>query len=394
MKVGDTLEVEVERLASGGDGVAHAPDGRVVFIPFAAPGDRLTVQLDAVRPRFARARIERIDAPGEGRTEPPCPVFGRCGGCRWQHLDQELQEAAKAQIVVDALARIGGIEPPEEVPVHGAEPYGYRERARLRVRAGQVGFLQEGSHELCAIGSCPVLAPPLDEVLGALAADAGPDREVELTLSDDGEVALREVSPGARTGPASVHVVGEDRIRTPAGAFVQANGLLRAELAACVHGHAGSGEVAIELHAGSGLFTLGLARRFARLTAVEADSSALQGLGENLAAAGLSALRVEASVETWLAAEAEREHPDAVVLDPPRTGLGAASAERLAALGAARIVYVSCDPATLARDLKPIVAAGYELAALDVFDCFPQTAHVETVVRMERPAGRDGAARG
>jgi 23S rRNA (uracil1939-C5)-methyltransferase len=386
------VELTIESLAAGGDGVARTADGRVVFVPLAAPGDRVRVRLVEQRARFARGEIEELLAPGSARVPPRCPVFGVCGGCAWQHVDYAAQVEAKRAIVRDALARIAGLaDPPPLVFTPSPAPYGYRGRARVRVERGQVGFRRRRSHELCAVAGCPLLAAPLDAALAAL-AEAPPRRpgDWELALGADDVVRAAPLGAQARAPDRGeerlvLRVAGE-RLEVSQGVFTQANALLLDALAEAVCDAAGSGDTALELYAGAGFFTLGLARRFARVVAVESDRAAARDLARNAARPG-GARRVrvvEARVAPWLAAgEASALAPEVVVLDPPRGGVGPAAAETLARLPARRIVHLSCDPATLARDLAVLVAHGWRLARLHAFDLFPQTPHVEVLAVAE-----------
>ncbi len=409
---GPELELEIERLAAGGDGVARAPDGRVVFVPFTAPGDRLRARVVEERRRFLRARAVELLAPGPGRSDPLCAVFGSCGGCDWQHLDYAAQLEAKRGLLRDAFERIAHLRVPERLEITASpSPYGYRTRARVLVRGGRVGFRRRRSHALCATTRCPVLVPELDEALASLAVDSdsarteatpggepawkgatratGPgaarEGDWEIAVGSDGH-AIASPLPPASPPPAVELRVGDASLRVSAGGFAQANALLRQPLADAVCEAAGHGERLLELHAGAGFFTLGLARRFERTVAVESSPQAAADLEFNLARAGLSHVRVlPLTAREALARDDLRDPvPDVVVLDPPRTGLEPEGAEALARLGARRIVYVSCDPATLARDVGVCADRGYGLAALRGFDLFPQTAHVEAVAVMER----------
>lgn len=389
------VDLVIDSLAAGGDGVGRAPDGRVVFVPLSAPGDRVRVRLVEERARFARGEIETLLAPGPARVAPRCPVFGTCGGCAWQHLDDRAQAVAKQAIVRDALARIAGLaEAPALAYTPSPSPYGYRGRARVRVERGGVGFRRRGSHELCAVADCPLLAPPLAAALAALAAAPPRARgEWELALGEGGAVRVAPLAgPGAQAGARLPLRAAGERLAVSAGVFVQANALLLDELAEAVLGAAGRGATALELFAGAGFFTLGLARRFAQVVAVESDPAASRDLAHNVRDAGLAGgppgrVRVvEARVEAWLAAgEAERLAPEVVVLDPPRGGVGAQAAAILARLPARRVVHLSCDPATLARDLAVFVAHGWRVTALHAFDLFPQTPHVEVLALLEAP---------
>jgi len=375
------IELSIDSLAAGGDGVGRAADGRVVFVPLAAPGDRVRVRLVEERARFSRGEIEALLEAGADRVAPECSVFGDCGGCAWQHVGYPAQLEAKRAIVREALARIAGIEDVPEIElVPSPQPYRYRSRARLLVAGGRVGFRRRRSHQVCAIESCPLLAPELDRALGALAADPPPaDGEWELALGEGGAVRCASLADADRAARIEIRA-GAERLTVSPGVFAQANVLLLDPLWQAVVDAAGTGGLALELFAGAGFFTLGLARRFARVVAVEGDPLAARDLASNLA--GRHVRVIEARVETWLADAALA--PDAVLLDPPRGGLGRAAAERLAGLSARRIAYLSCDPATLARDLAVLAPRGFRVARVRGFDLFPQTPHVEVLAVLDR----------
>jgi len=389
------IEITIESLAAGGDGVGRSPDGRVVFVPFTAPGDRVRVRVETDRGRWLRASVETLIEPSPLRTDPLCEVFGACGGCAWQHLSYEAQLEAKRAILREALGRIGRLTVDAPIPFTASPvPYGYRTRARLLVARGRVGWRRRGSHAVCATRRCPILVPALDQALAELAAH--PPRaegEIELAAGEAGAVRVTALPPSGRGGPTLVLQVGADRIGVSPGGFTQANAALVTPLAAAVQEAAGTGALALELFAGAGTLTLGLARRFARVVALEGDADAALDLAANLRAAGLS--NVEA-----LAAPVERAleepaiaglRPEVVVLDPPRSGLPHGVADILVRRSPSRLVYLSCDPATLARDLGRFADAGWRLASLRGFDLFPQTPHVEALAVMERAEAEGGA---
>ena len=382
---GVSFELEIHSLAAGGDGVGRAPDGRVVFVPDTAPGDRVRVRVIDMKKRFARARVQQLLASGSTRTDPVCPVFGSCGGCAWQHVDYATQLEAKAAFVTDALRRIGGLVLPNEIRIDPSpSPYGYRGRARLHVLGRRVGFRRRRSHAICATRRCPILLPALDGALREL-ADRAPleDGEWEIAAAPSGEV---RVNPPGRQGEPLEIEIGSDRLRFSSGVFVQSNTLLLPLLTAAVLEAAGHGEVAFELYAGAGTFTLGLARRYGRVVAVEGQVAAARDLRHNLGAQGLDAGVdvVAAPVEQALAGTELPEHADLALLDPPRPGLPPGGVECLVRRAPRRIVFLSCDPATLARDLAVLCAEGYRLEAVRAFDLFPQTPHVETLAVLQR----------
>jgi 23S rRNA (uracil1939-C5)-methyltransferase len=383
-----------------------------LFVPLTAPGDRVRVKVIDERRRFARGEVVEVLEPGAERVEPRCSAFGRCGGCSWQHLGYAAQIDAKRAILEDALRRIGGFEVESPIPFTASpEPYGYRQRARLLEQKGRIGFRGRRSHELCEVRECPVLLPALERELARLRDEGLPGRsgfpreggdEWEISAGDR---AVRTVPlPAAPGDPAGAleQSIGEDRLRISPGVFVQANGLLVEALAravcdaalpasgAAVGADGGRLPKVLELYAGAGTLTLALARRAGTLLAVEANGASAADLRRNLAAANLPHVEVRcAPAEAGLEAFADAP-PDVVVLDPPRAGLEAQLAHALAKLGASRVAYLSCDPATLARDLAVLREQGYRLERAEGFDLFPQTAHVEGLCVMTREVPGSG----
>ncbi len=396
----NTLDLEITSLAIGGDGVGRDAKGRVIFVPWTAPGDRIRVELLEERRRFARGRYVALLEASSVRESPRCGVFGRCGGCAWQHLRYAAQLEAKAQILRDALERIGGFPQTQAVVVQPSpQQYGYRARARLWKRGGQVGFYERKSHAVCAIRDCPVLLPEVAAQIPVL-AEGQEMKDGAWELQADGRGGAR-LTPAAGEEFSTQHTGGReledgnsceifvlgDRLRISAGVFCQPNLFLLEQLATAVLDAAGGGDCALELYAGAGLFSLGLARRFARVVAVEANPTAARDLAFNARRADLHNLKVlaaraEAAVRTAL------EPPQVVVLDPPRTGLAPDVLRFLARGEARRIIYLACDPATLARDSARLVAAGYRLTSAVGFDLFPQTPHVEALAVLELPCAR------
>ena len=339
----------------------------------------------------ARGEIIAVERSGPARRIARCAVFGTCGGCAWQHLEYPAQLEAKSAILLDALERIGRLSPPDAVSLCASpDEFGYRTRARVVAAGGRVGFRRVQSHQIQPIETCPVLAPEVDALLGE-AARMGAQRETpaEIELSAGAEGPARATRVGDDVAAASVELlVAGDRLRISSGVFAQANRSLLVRLSDAVLRAAGQGRRVAELFAGAGLFTLGLARRFERVLAVEADRRATDDLTFNLEQAGLGD-RVEIwtqPVEQSLRRLSEFE-PEVVVLDPPRSGLEREIREQLGRLGAGRIVYLSCDPATWARDLRAICESGYRIEHLEGFDLFPQTHHVEALAVLAAGGG-------
>ena len=408
----------VERLTYGFDALAHR-DRQVVFVPYAAPGDRITAETVEQRAGFTRARVVEVLEPGPARVFPGCRYFPTCGGCQWQHVAPPAQRDAKAAIVAEQLARTAGVRDAEVLPTLTAGgDWHYRARLTLVVEGRRAGYHRARSHHLLEIEDCPIADPVLSAHLGAARSWIGalrvPLRRVSLAVATGGVVltAITDAPPGARdadateallartptvrgavlaeaTGPGRL-VIGDPRLRVtlepgldlevPADAFTQvnpaANRLLVASVVAL--GAFAPGERVLDLYSGAGNFALPVARRGARVRGVERDPVAAAAGRENAGRLGLD----DATFETAPVADAVgRMAPgtaDAVILDPPRAGAADAIAA-LAALRARRIVYVSCDPATLARDVRRLAAHGYRVARAQPIDLFPQTFHVESV---------------
>lgn len=402
LSVADVIELTTERIAYGGDAVGRY-DGLAVFVPMAASGERLRVRIVERKPRYARAVIEAILSPSPFRREARCRHFGDCGGCQLQHLSYPTQLEAKNRFISDALARIGHIDWPDKIEIRAAAEFGYRDRAQIRVETPKsaelrVGFHRARSHSVCDVTTCPLLVPELgsvfdsvrDAIKSSLAETAtGPRsshvREIDVAADANG-ISYEPDLPGLPSRPIKREICGATYLST-AAAFFQVNRFLIDELAEEAVGGA-SGGLAIDLYAGAGLFTIPLARRFARVIGVESD-----GRAASLACNNLSVNNVEnvdffhQRVEDWLQnfissrANSESLAPDLVLLDPPRQG-AAAAIDGIAALKPRFITYVACDPNTLARDLRRLIDAGYALSRIIAFDLFPQTYHVETIASL------------
>ncbi|HWS53992.1 MAG TPA: class I SAM-dependent RNA methyltransferase, partial [Pyrinomonadaceae bacterium] len=379
----------VERILPGGVGLAHA-DGQTVLVGLAAPGDRLRVRVERARGKTLFATLVEVLSPSPARVEPPCPYFGRCGGCDFQQLDYEAQLAAKSEIIRDCLRRVGHVEPPAEIVVTPSPAeWRYRSRARWQYdpRGGALGYYERGTHRVCDVAECPVAAPAVQGRLTRLREAARADelpagaREFEAVEGDDGVALWPALEAGDER--ERTRLVAGERYRFDAGCFFQINHALLEPLVAAGLGDA-AGQTALDLYCGVGLFTLPLARRFASVTGVEGHAAASAYARRNLADAGLTHASVEtAHVGEWLAARAPSlPRPDFILLDPPRAGAEPETVRAILELRPPRLSYVSCDPATLARDLHALTAAGYRISTLRAFDMFPQTHHVETVVHL------------
>ena len=394
--VGRVVETEIERIVPGGAGLAHAA-GRTLFVGLAAPGDRVRVRIERVTGKVAFASIVEVLSPGPGRVEPPCSYIGRCGGCDFQQVGYEAQLEAKVGIVRDCLRRIAGTEPPAEIPMlPSPDPWAYRTRAEWHHDPARrrLGYLARDSGRVVDVAACPIAAPALNAALAGLRDRLasgmlpGDVREVRAAAGDDA-VGLVPALDGQPPAELARTVAGE-RYRFDAECFFQANAALLEPLVAealrfAPPVDASSPGPALDLYCGVGLFTLPLARRFAEVVGVESHRAAAAYAARNLANAGLGNARIDAvAVEPWLSRHAALAPVAFLLLDPPRVGAGAEVVAGILALRPTRIVYVSCDPATLARDLRLLLAGGYRLERVAALDLFPQTHHVETVAHLAR----------
>jgi 23S rRNA (uracil1939-C5)-methyltransferase len=455
------LELKIEKLIYGGDGLARLPSvdpgraGKAVFVPFTIAGEVVEATITEQKQGFARARAERIVQISPERTQPGCPYFGDCGGCQYQHMTYEAQLRAKADILRETLLRTAKITPPD-ITTHASPSWNYRNRTRMRVqqppgpsaalRAGSantgldrgthfaIGYNRFALHVLLPVRECPISSPLINRTLAAIwkIGESGrmpqgvveieffanaEDTEIllEVTLERGSErrnlrqlddfvqdmraqaVELVGVAPFAQAqAPGRVQridlteeqqsALGRDSLayrtrgaqyQVSAGSFFQTNRyLVDSMVALATDGH--TGDRALDLYAGVGLFTLPLSQTFREVAAVEVAPFSFHDLHAN-SPSNTKGHRVR--VEDFLNT-VEDTRFDYVVLDPPRGGLGESAAKLLAGFAAPRITYVSCDPATLARDLKVLVAGGYRLDALHLLDLFPQTFHIETVVHL------------
>ena len=409
------FEIEIEKLVYGGSGLGRFR-GKVVFVPYSAPGDRLLVRPVRQKKDYIRAEIANILDPGPGRANPECPHFGRCGGCHWQHLEYPRQVEAKLRI----LEEICRHRFPQtcNIPVSMKacpQPVGYRSRARVQVRHEEgfgrsVGFYRTGSHSVESIERCPLLRPPLDRALDSLrginsGTDFGTDiREIDIAGSCEenswtaapvgNENASKDAYPGKEKDTGTTEnlmkrKVGGFMYSVSASVFFQANDFMISDLVQLVRELAGDSpqNAAVDLFAGVGLFSLPLAFHFKTVAAIENSPAASRLCSENARAAGADSLRtVCADVKRWLESTLSSDMPDIdlILLDPPRTGAGAGGMENIRALSPETILYVSCDPQTLCRDLSCIPPEEYRIDRIEGLDMFPQTYHFETVVRLIR----------
>lgn len=404
MQPGDQVELEIADVAFGGDGVARlgrsepGPDGgagrggQVVFVPFVLPGERVEAVVTAVTARFARAECRRVLAPSPQRVAPPCPHFGVCGGCRYQHAAWPLQLEMKRKQGVDVLARIGGlVSPPVEAVAFAPPEYGCRNKLTLH-GPGRPGFHRLGGG-LLPIGHCPLACEAINGKLGELAdirLEAGED--LTIRCSSAGEVfSFRVCESGRSRQPPPTETLAETwgglTCRIPLHSFAQVNhavhGLVLERLGRLFA--EGPASNLVDAYCGAGVFALSLAGQAERVIGIESDPAAVACAWENAAALGAGQAAFWRGRVEELLARALREtgaEQTAVILDPPRAGCDPLVLRTLARERPRRIFYLSCVPPILARDLKILCAGGYAVKRVLPFDMFPQTAHMEVLAEL------------
>jgi 23S rRNA (uracil1939-C5)-methyltransferase len=398
-RLGGEVETTIERIVPGGFGLGYG-GGRTLFVSRAAPGDQLRVRIDREHGRVAHASIVEILEPGPDRIDEEHPLLSRCGA-DFQHIRYEAQLSTKSEMIADSLRRIGGIELAQPIQVTASPAvWGYRARAEWRQDPNQpaLGYFESGTRRVIDLPEDPFVVPALADRYQQLRVKLMEGRlpewatELRAAAGDDG---ISFAPPLELPQPLPVHAtVAGERYEYDADCFFQVNPYVLDELMAEALRFAPeagasptpASRLAIDLYCGVGLFTVPLARRFGQVIGVEGQPRAAELAVRNLAAAGLTHARIQtASVERWLEG-AYRSHGRTpfVLLDPPRTGLPAHGLRVLPRLRAARIAYISCDPSTLARDLKGLLASDYELVGIAAFDMFPQTHHVEIVAHLQR----------
>ena len=434
----------IDKLIYGGNGLARLPadekgPGKAVFLPFVLEGELVEAGITEQKPGFARARAEKILEASPHRIAPGCPYFGQCGGCHYQHAGYDHQLEIKSAILRETFRRVAKLELKQEIQVHASPPWNYRNRTRLRLRERPfvLGYNRLRGSELLAIEQCPISSPLINKAIAALwqlgradgvSADVS---EVEFFANADDTQLLAELTvhePGWRGGgksdlPQFVHAFraavpdtagvavfhpghqgalerediaselqetfGADYLlystttanyQVSAGSFFQTNRFLTDKLVELVT-EGRSGDYALDLYAGTGLFSLMLSQNFREVGAVEAAPFSFHDLQRNCPS-NVTGYRV--IVDRFLAYLPEGVKADLAVVDPPRTGLGERVARLLANSGTPRITYVSCDPATLARDLTVLIKSGYRIEEVHLVDLFPQTFHIESVLQLVR----------
>jgi 23S rRNA (uracil1939-C5)-methyltransferase len=409
--------LDVTTLAHGPDAVGRH-EGRVIFVPGAAPGDRVRVRVVEQHGNYARAVMVHRCVAGPSHREPPCPWVGACGGCPWQHVDYPTQLAAKESNVRESLARIAGVRPTLLPILAAPSEWAYRHRIRLHTDAGgALGYRRPRSHELVAIEHCVIAEPALSAVLmplrALLPALATTLDDVEILSNGRGAVVIDATARGRfresdaalvqawlehtttvagmgvrgrdwtrRFGATELHVTSEAGaapVMQRVGTFTQVNPVANLVLVRTVVDFVGAGAPVLDLYCGAGNLSLPLARIVPSVVAVDADAGGIADGAAAAAAAKLRNVRFEVGAADRYLRRYGLADAAVVVLDPPRTG-AAAVAQLLARLKPPRIVYVSCEPSTLARDVRTLVGGGYTVECVQPIDLFPQSEHVETVL--------------
>jgi 23S rRNA (uracil1939-C5)-methyltransferase len=425
----------IEKMIYGGDGLAHLPPdehgrGKAAFVPFVLDGEQVEATPVEEKPGFVRARLDRVVAPSPLRAEPPCPYYQRCGGCHYQHTGYEHQLEIKTAVLRENLARFAKLEWTGEIVTHASPPLHYRNRTRLQVRTQpefMLAYFQHGSRELLPVEQCPISSELINAAIAGFwqlgrgrqlpeavreieffADDAQKQVIVELYFdlgapgsagakgfsffaSDDIErleLAIFALTPGKQYRepqlmradgmpvPSIRYLAAGEQFRVSAGSFFQTNRFLVDKMAELVT-TGRSGKVALDLYAGVGLFSVPLAKSFERVIAVEASPYSVDDLKHNTTK---NVRAIREVTDRYLAKH--KEPADLVVVDPPRAGLGEKVTRELLRIAAPRITYVSCDPSTLARDLRPLLGGGYRVEQIHLLDLFPQTFHVEALVQL------------
>ncbi len=401
------IELKLDAMAHGGDAIGRH-EGRAIFVPYAIPGERVQVEITEDRGRYARARLLKVLDPSPARVDPPCPYFGpeACGGCQWQYIDYQVQAKIKGLVLLDQMQRIGKFQaPPIYEPIADETGWEYRNHALFRLDAqGCLGFLSARSHDVYPVDDCLILHPLLNELLHSLdmtypelewmelrAGISTGDLMVLLQAKQEESPALHVDFPLSvvqiRHDDAIAPLIGLDYItdsvhgrdfRISATSFYQVNSAQAETLVDLVMEalDVRPYETVLDAYCGVGLFTAFLSEEAGTVIGIEAHPTAVDDAMHNVADAD-NVTFYEGTVEAVLPDLTDKLH--AVVVDPPRTGLDLAALDALVAHSPQRIVYVSCDPATLARDLARLVKQGYTLEWLQPVDMFPQTYHIETV---------------
>ena len=414
------MKLRIEKAIYGGDGLARVPEGKTVFVPGTLPGELVEATIASDKRSFATGALGTVLEPSAERVVPGCAYVPRCGGCQYQHANPAFQLEMKLDILKETLTR-AHVPVPREIGTLAGPPWGYRNRIRLHVTGAALGYRQRGSHRLLPVSHCPIAAPLLEQAMAAVAKDtalASLGDEVEFFTNGEQEQLLvslwsekpRRVSDrnleafaerlrvevpalvgvglGAQQNSRIMHwgqrsltyTVSGISYQVSLGSFFQVNRFLLPELRQAVIGDR-SGRLAWDLYSGVGLFAQALPHE--NVIAVESEGFSAHDLNKNLESKRCRVVRSN-TLDFLRGQESGQAKPELIVVDPPRAGLGKEICALLASVAAPEIVYVSCDPATLARDLQSLLQSGYRAERMNLIDLFPQTFHMETVTRLKR----------
>ncbi len=385
LKRGDTVELTINTVAFGGAGIGRYGE-MVVFVPFTVDGDTVSAEIVGVKKRFVTAELKSVHNPSPFRTIPRCAAFTRCGACAYQHIAYEHQLVLKNLHVRDALKRIGRFDHISlEDTIPSPQSYGYRGKADVHIAAGRgrspsVGFAARATHHIVDIERCEIVHESINEALSLLKKGRAPV----------GRRSLWSASAELVSESRIVRQVKSRDVLVDLNGFFQANLYLTEVLVNVVEEFCDlSGtETVLDGYCGAGLFSLFLAPRCGRLYGIDVESDAIRCAEENLHRAGITTAAFYAGDMARVLQDRfihGKPGIDVALVDPPRTGLDPDTIVALGALNPPKIVYVSCNPATLARDVRALAGFGYSVRRVQPLDMFPQTCHIETVVLLERP---------
>lgn len=389
------VELRIDKMVQGGEGMGRLSDGRVCFVAGALPGELCKVLLTFQKKDFTRGRALEVVEASPDRVKPKCPLYGRCGGCSLQHLDSTKQAEYLAQVERENFKRLAHAELPADFKVHTGNPWNYRNRARVvfcgnREDGARFGFREQESNHAVTFENCPVLTKGLNEFLKGPAKNLKA-RELNIFDNGNGQVSYYyDGMPAAEFQKNAVSVVeiGGKKIESDASVFFQSNLGLLPELVDAVRNAVDDGvksgeasdEWLIDLFSGVGFFAALLQDKFKRVTTVERDDGCLKHAKVNLSG---NAENVSAPAEDWLA-ENVVDIPATLIVDPPRTGLPPTALEAIAKSSVKKMIYVSCDPVTLARDFAKLREFGFTMKSAEAFAFYPQTPHMEMLAILSR----------
>ncbi|MGE3855594.1 MAG: class I SAM-dependent RNA methyltransferase [Dehalococcoidia bacterium] len=393
------IELDLTGFAAGGRAVGHAPDGRVAFVEYGIPGERVVAEITDEHPGYLEATAVQVLRASEHRVEAPCPYFGKCGGCQVQHIDYAEQLRLKAEVVRDQLQRIGRFSAEEArelvLPMLGMDdPWGYRNHVRFTVRRdGEIGFMQRGTHRFMRVDECLIASPRVNAILEATQDRTMQARQLSVRVGEHTDEQM--VQPKVQWRPGRPHGKVEsgqsfyhERLlgvsyRISGAAFFQVNTRQAERLVSLVLDHVRevSPRVVIDAYAGVGTFAAQLAGEVEHVVTIEESAAAGVDALENLGGF-TNVTRVVGKVEETLPGMTPA--PDVVVIDPPRAGIWASVVQAILDSAARRVVYVSCDPGTLARDLRLFTDGGFIIGSVQPVDMFPHTQHIECVTVLDR----------